>query len=103
AWSPFQDFNSEHINHFSLASLANLMRQCGFRPVTQAAKEILSAPEMPYPAIFCFAEQDPHVTPAPEKDVALKGALLKYVERSARLMKEIDGLLAEKGGGGCSG
>ena len=29
AWSPFQDFNSEHINHFSLASLDNLLRQAG--------------------------------------------------------------------------
>ena len=54
AWSPFQDFNSEHINHFSLISLDNLLRQCGFRPLRLAAKEILSAPDMPYPAIYGF-------------------------------------------------
>jgi SAM-dependent methyltransferase len=100
AWSPFQDFNSEHINHFSLVSLGNLLRQCGFRPLRQTAKEILSAPGMPYPAIFCFAQRDPHVPAALEKDVALKGALQAYVELSARLMKDIDARLAEKLGGG---
>lgn len=100
AWSPFQDFNSEHINHFSLVSLGNLLRQCGFRPVRQAAREILSAPGMPYPAIFCFAEQDPGVTAAPERDAALQGALQRYVEHSARLMNEIDARLAETVGDG---
>ena len=29
-YAPFQDFNTEHINHFSTASLRNLMGQFGF-------------------------------------------------------------------------
>ena len=30
-FSPFQDFNTEHINHFSRESLTNLLVACGFR------------------------------------------------------------------------
>jgi len=100
AWSPFQDFNSEHINHFSLISLGNLLRQCGFRPLESAAKDILSAPGMPYPAIYCFAERDADVPSTPEKDVGLKEALRAYVDVSTRLMQSLDARLSGKVGGG---
>jgi SAM-dependent methyltransferase len=90
AWSPFQDFNTEHINHFSLVSLDNLLRQCGLRPVHAAAKEILSAPGMPYPAIYCFAGVDESVPATLEKDVELKQRLLAYIRVSAELMDVIN-------------
>jgi 2-polyprenyl-3-methyl-5-hydroxy-6-metoxy-1,4-benzoquinol methylase len=96
AWSPFQDFNSEHINHFSLVSLENLLRQCGLRPGHAAAKEILSAPGMPYPAIYCFAAPGRSVSSAIEKDVALKQRLQAYVRVSAALMEQINARLAER-------
>lgn len=94
AWSPFQDFNTEHINHFSLVSLGNLMRQCGLRPGHRAAKEILSAPGMPYPAIYCFAEVDERVPATLEKDAALKERLLAYIRVSTELMNKINAGLA---------
>jgi SAM-dependent methyltransferase len=94
AWSPFQDFNSEHINHFSLISLDNLLRQCGFRPGRLATKEILSAPEMLYPAIYCLATRDATVSPTIVKDVALRHALLDYIAVSASLMRDIDARLS---------
>ena len=100
AWSPFQDFNSEHINHFSLTSLDNLMRQCGFRPVRLAAKEILSAPDMPYPAIYCLATRDGTVSPSIVTDTALRQALLDYIEVSARVMRDIDARLSREVGAG---
>jgi hypothetical protein len=100
AWSPFQDFNSEHINHFSLAGLDNLLRQTGFRPVTSAAKDILSAPGMPYPAIYCMARRDPAVDPAIVTDTALRQALQDYVAVSTRSMREIDARLAHGVDGG---
>ena len=95
AWSPFQDFNTEHINHFSLVSLANLLRQCGLRPLHGAAKEILSAPGMPYPAIYAFAQVDESVPATLEKDVALKERLVAYVRVSTDLMSRIDSGLSE--------
>lgn len=95
AWSPFQDFNTEHINHFSLVSLGNLLRQCGLRPVHGAAKEILSAPGMPYPAIYIFAKAGTAVPATVEKDVTLPERLLAYVRVSAELMNRIDAHLRE--------
>lgn len=100
AWSPFQDFNTEHINHFSLVSLANLLRQCGFDPVSSGAKEILSAPGMPYPAIYWFGRLDGSVRPTIEHDTALVGRLREYVRVSEGRMASIDARLAEHLGGG---
>ncbi len=94
-WSPFQDFNSEHINHFSLTSLANLLRRAGFAPFRSGSKEILSAPGMPYPAIFWFARRDPEAGSEIEKDPDLRDRLLDYVRVSKRLMHDIDTRLRE--------
>jgi SAM-dependent methyltransferase len=93
AWSPFQDFNSEHINHFSLVSLANLLRRCGFRPERSASKTILSAPGMPYPAISWFARCDDGAAQTIEPDRELKPRLEEYVRVSALLLREIDARL----------
>ena len=90
AWSPFQDFNSEHINHFSLESLANLLRQAGFVPFHSGSKEILSAPGMPYPAIFWFARRDRSTERRIDKDTALEQRIREYVRVSRRLMEDID-------------
>jgi SAM-dependent methyltransferase len=100
AWSPFQDFNSEHINHFSLTALDNLVRQAGFVPVKAAAKDILSAPGMPYPAIYCMAARDRAASPAIVRDGKLVRALQAYVGVSSRLMHDIDERLSRKVGGG---
>ena len=96
AWSPFQDFNTEHINHFSLVSLANLLRHCGFLPLASGEKEILSAPRMPYPAIYWFARLDPNVEPKIEREAALFERLRDYVDVSRRLMRSIDARLSEQ-------
>lgn len=94
AWSPFQDFNSEHINHFSPRSLDNLLRASGFRPLTRGAKDILSAPGMAYPAIYSIAVRDAAVSSAIEKDTALKSALEDYVRVSTETMQDIDARLS---------
>jgi len=100
AWSPFQDFNSEHINHFSLGSIANLLRQCGFHPLKSSAKDILSAPGMPYPAIYSVARLESGVPPTIEKDRSLEERLETYVRVSKRLMDDIDSRLARATDGG---
>ena len=76
------------------------MRQCGFRPVRLAAKEILSAPDMPYPAIYGLATRDGTVSPAIVTDTALRQALLDYIEVSARAMRDIDARLSRDVGAG---
>ena len=87
--APFQDFNTEHINHFSTTSLANLFRTRGFIPEAGGTKEIYSAKDMPYPALFWFAR----VAGAPqpiEKDELLRPALDGYIRASADRMRRLD-------------
>jgi nucleoside-diphosphate-sugar epimerase/SAM-dependent methyltransferase len=87
--APFQDFNTEHINHFSMTSLANLFRTCGFAPEVGGTKEIFSAKDMPYPALFWFAR----VTDSPqpiERDDLLSPALEGYIRASSDLMRRLD-------------
>jgi len=92
-FAPFQDFNTEHINHFSLVSVANLLRRCGFTPTTSDTKVILSAPNMPYPALFMFATLSAGVsasTPSLQKEEVLKARLIDYITISHWVMDEID-------------
>jgi SAM-dependent methyltransferase len=98
--SPFQDFNTEHINHFSMTSLDNVLRRSGFVAFGGGAKEILSAPGMPYPAVFRFASVAASVASAAasapprfEPDESLKSSLEAYVRLSRQLMEDIDARL----------
>lgn len=91
--APFQDFNTEHINHFSEASLANLCRRNRFVPEVGGTKTIYSAKDMPYPALFWFARKsaDPLQIVT---DRALRDDLEKYITSSRDLMRRIDGNIA---------
>jgi len=92
-FAPFQDFNTEHINHFSLTSMANLLRRCGFTPVISGAKVILSAPDMPYPALFIsatLADNDVESASEMQNDTDLKQRLGDYIAISRRIMNEIE-------------
>jgi 2-polyprenyl-3-methyl-5-hydroxy-6-metoxy-1,4-benzoquinol methylase len=95
AWSPFQDFNSEHINHFSLQTLENLLAVCGFRTLARATKEILSAPGMPYPALYCLARREEGHGPI-RRDDELRSSLESYITRSAAILGEIDRCLSAR-------
>jgi len=94
AWSPFQDFNSEHINHFSLQSLENLLAASGFRTVRRATKEILSAPGMPYPALYCLARRE-GTRLSIRRDDELRLRLESYIDRSSAILDDIDRCLSE--------
>lgn len=89
-FAPFQDFNTEHINHFSLVSMENLLRANGFNPSGSATKTILSAPDMPYPALLVFAPLSDNVSVEITPDIELKPRLLDYIAISRRVMDEID-------------
>jgi hypothetical protein len=87
--APFQDFNTEHINHFSETSLANLCRQNRFTPEISGIKTIYSSKEMPYPALFWFARKSDDRVPI-TRDVELGAALEGYVAASHALMDRIN-------------
>jgi len=51
-YAPFQDFNTEHINHFSLISLSNLFSQVRLVSLSQGSITIHTAPGIAYPVIY---------------------------------------------------
>jgi SAM-dependent methyltransferase len=87
--APFQDFNTEHINHFSQTSLANLCRQNRFVPEACGNKTIYSSKDMPYPALYWFARKSSGRLSI-EKDDALRADLENYVTASRALLARID-------------
>lgn len=91
--APFQDFNTEHINHFSSQSLANLCRCTGFLPLAGDTKEIFSAKNMPYPAVSWFSRMIDD-SQSMEKDTRLRPALEGYIRASQALMNRMDEALA---------
>jgi len=94
-FAPFQDFNTEHINHFSTISLTNLMRSQGFEPVSGGTKTIQSSPQCPYPALFgFFRKRDGAVKAADfQRDDGLLASLQEYIARSAAKLAQIESVI----------
>ncbi len=88
--APFQDFNTEHINHFSLPSLANLMRQIGMQPIHEGTKTLLAPPPNPYPACFAVYQPAANIAPEPVKGQQLQGRIRAYIAISTAKMAELD-------------
>jgi hypothetical protein len=87
--APFQEFNVEHINHFSLSSLRRLFAGHGFGSAGGGQKDLPAAQGLSYPAVYGFfrcqetaAEQPP--------DFALRTELRAYIAKSAELMRAIE-------------
>jgi hypothetical protein len=91
--APFQEFNLEHINHFSAAAVRNLMRSGGFALLTEGDRIIESSPGNPYPVIFSIWRREaagPPAAQAMEHDEVLRDEIVRYVTVSGRLLAEID-------------
>ncbi len=88
--APFQDFNTEHINHFSPRTLDQFMRHAGFRRVAGDAKTLALGPGQFYPALFGLYTPDGKAAAAPwERDIHLRAAIEDYIARSGRMLAEI--------------
>jgi SAM-dependent methyltransferase len=76
--APFQEFSVEHINFFSGASLANLMRRRGFQP-TMVGRAIRPQNEASCPSVYGVFVKSP--LPAPiERDLETEPGLRAYIE-----------------------
>jgi len=90
--APFQDFNTEHINHFSHKSLRRLMSTVGLVPFLEGSKTIESTKNVPYPALFGFYQAG---SAKPEgRDDALVGQIRLYIEGSQGLLQRMDQTIA---------
>jgi SAM-dependent methyltransferase len=96
--APLQDFNTEHINHFSARSLGNLLARHGFETVADGQKTIEASAGVPYPAVWMVARRrsaPPDAAPL-ERDGELRPAIERYVERSRTLVARIDAHLTRE-------
>ncbi|MDP1890943.1 MAG: methyltransferase domain-containing protein [Gemmatimonadaceae bacterium] len=99
--APFLDFNTEHINHFSVHTLERLFASRGWRVVASGTKCIRSSPTALYPCAWVLAEalEAPDETSAGavdragsssgSRDHVLRDALLRYVKASDNLLAHV--------------
>jgi 2-polyprenyl-3-methyl-5-hydroxy-6-metoxy-1,4-benzoquinol methylase len=95
-YAPFQEFNTEHINHFSARTLENAAHHFGFQPVLVEQKVIETAEDTLYPAVFgLFRDGGGIADDRPVLcDRELPSKIAAYIERSADLMEGINRHLA---------
>lgn len=79
---PFYYFDSEHINHFSRASLENLARASGFHAQHAAHKALAVQGGHVYPAVFALLSVAAAAEPI-VPDVSTRQAVVAYIARSA--------------------
>jgi len=94
-YAPFQEFNTEHINHFSASALENTTRRFGFQAITVEQKVIQTAEDTLYPAVFglfrdCGGAADKRVVCDPE----LPSKIAAYIRHSDEKMERINHRLA---------
>ena len=89
--APFQDFNTEHINHFSLASLRNLMCQFGFTPVLEKRVVATGPSGLVFPGLEVgYERRSGHVQQPWLIDNTFRGQVERYINESRFMMQEID-------------
>jgi SAM-dependent methyltransferase len=82
--APFQDFSSEHVNHFSAASLERLASRHGFRvesTVRYFPELVPGAPSCSIAQAWTLAD-GPSVAPGAHRDEELREVLLAFAARS---------------------
>ena len=89
--APFQDFNTEHINHFSIQGMQNLMGHLGFLGKGVGQKVIESSPGMPYPAHYGFwSKAAQPCNYEIRKDEILVKRIQEFIQRSQEMMDRMD-------------
>jgi hypothetical protein len=89
--APFLDFNTEHINHFSVGTLKRLFASHGWRIVASGSKAIASSPSTRYPCAWVLAELAKPGDAVEEMpaDRSLRMALSRYVTASHSLLARV--------------
>jgi 2-polyprenyl-3-methyl-5-hydroxy-6-metoxy-1,4-benzoquinol methylase len=97
-YAPFQEFNTEHINHFSARALENTGRRFGFEPVLVEQKVMQTAADTLYPAVFGFFRDRGGITDERMVvcDQELPSKIAAYIRHSAEQMDRINEQLASQ-------
>lgn len=93
-YAPFQDFNTEHINHFSRRSLDNTM-ECRGYATTDGGERLLHSSSCTYtPALYGVYRWTGNEASVIQ-DLNLKPAILRYIKCSSSLLSTIDMCIRE--------
>ncbi len=96
-YAPFQEFNTEHINHFSGRGLENAARRYGFQPVVVEQKLLQTAADTIYPAVFgLFRDRGQAGDERVVCDQELPSRIEAYIRHSAEQMEKINCHLASQ-------
>lgn len=91
--APYHDFNNEHINHFSLRCLDQLLGDRGFERISGGSKEVPIAPNVMYPAAFGLWKKTGRLGQTATFDSQLRDALGAYIDSSAAMLGRMDAWL----------
>ena len=93
--SPFQDFNPEHINHFSPPTLGVLLARHGLAPVEQGRGVLDLLGGQRFPVIHVVARrQRPLFAGDPVRDPILGAKIREYIRESGRILEAIEAVVA---------
>jgi SAM-dependent methyltransferase len=96
-YAPFQEFNTEHINHFSPRALENAARRFGFQTVLLEQKVIQTSADTLYPAVFgLFRDCGGTTDERSVCDQALPSRIATYIRHSSEQMENINRHLASQ-------
>ena len=95
-YSPFQEFNTEHINHFSHTALGNLLTRRGFRAVSEVSKLMRCSEDCYFPALYGVytREEKSSAPPSLVPDFVTRARLLDYIGASRTLMSRLSERIA---------
>jgi SAM-dependent methyltransferase len=89
--SPFQDFNTEHINHFSRESLGNLMRQFGMSLFREENIEVRGPSGLALPSLLTVFEQvEKPAANLWEIDPSFRENMQRYIDISRQMMEGLN-------------
>ncbi len=94
--APFQEFNTEHINHFSEQSLTTLFEQFGFKKLSEGFKTIESPKDIYVPAVYLVFEKN--VTTgisAPKFDKRPVVSIRNYIKVSRDYLAELESVIED--------
>jgi SAM-dependent methyltransferase len=96
--SPFQDFNTEHINHFSCDSLRNLMAPFGFTLIHEEHVTVIGASRLVYPCLGVTFERtsDQPLDIPWRKEETFRQSVERYIRGSHQMMIWLDQQLKER-------
>ncbi len=90
--APLQEFNTEHINHFSRASLLNLMGQFGFSPILEKSWTMKGPSGLDFPCLDVAYQRTAGVVHTGEWAVesGFVASIQRYIDLSTEQMKRLD-------------